>query len=260
MHDPFLSGHYSGALRNVAITRASTTNMELPIFNDNLRSSGSWTAQLANEQEKWKAALARAEHEASLAAQLRSIQVEQMVRRAVQELEGERMRAAAQLVSHWAAEPEAKLTSARLLALHRALIGAASEADVVRRSEPLPLAVGHDPTPALLVPRMLDHAFDWFATPSFAELHPVEQATVVYLRLLDLHPFANAVEPTALLAASFYTERAALPPLIIFADETTQARYAHALAAAFRMLTQPLVELLAEMLVRALQLAQGEER
>lgn len=224
--------------------------MELPIFNDNLKSSAAWTAQLAREQEKWKAALVQ--------ARLRQLQVAQLLSRATPEIDEARLRAAADLVSGWAAESAAKLDVERLLALHRCLLGVMLTADVLRKTEALPLDAAHDPTPAILLPRMLAHAFDWFATPSFAELHPVEQATVVYLRLLDLYPFPIATETTALLAASFYTERAGLPPLIIFADEVTQARYDQALTAAFRMLTQPLVELLAEMLIRTMRQAPGE--
>lgn len=233
--------------------------MELPIFNDNLKSSAAWTAQLARAQENWKAARVDDERAAQLQARLRQMQVAQLSSRAEQAIDEARWHDAVNLISGWAAEAEARLDGARLLTLHRVLLGLAPTADVLRKTEASPLNVAHDPTPAILLPRMLDHAFDWFATPSFAELHPVEQATVVYLRLLDLHPFPTATEPMALLAASFYTERAGLPPLIIFADEVTQARYDNALNAAFRMLTQPLVELLAEMLLRAMQQAQGVE-
>src|SRR5262249_11930762 len=108
--------------------------------------------------------------------------------------------------------------------------------------------------------RMLDNAFDWFSTESFKDLHPVERAAVVYLRLLDLSPFPSHTETTATLAASYYAEREGLPPLVIFADGATQARYAHALEAAVRMLTQPLVELFAEMLMRTMRIGLGVER
>jgi hypothetical protein len=107
---------------------------------------------------------------------------------------------------------------------------------------------------------MLDNAFDWFDTESFRDLRPVERAAVVYLRLLDLHPFLSHTETTTTLAAGFYTEREGLPPLVIFADELTQARYARALEAAFRMLTQPLVEFFAEMLTRTMRIGLGAER
>jgi hypothetical protein len=130
----------------------------------------------------------------------------------------------------------------------------------LRKIEPTPICAAHEPTPTLILPRMLDNAFDWFDTESFMDLHPVERAAVVYLRLLDLHPFSSHTETTATLAAGFYTEREGMPPLVIFADDLTQARYARALEAAFRMLTQPLVEFFAEMLTRTMRIGLGAER
>ena len=97
----------------------------------------------------------------------------------------------------------------------------------------------HDPPIARLIPRLLDNALSWFATEGFAEMNPVEQATLVHLRLLDLQPFAAANSQTATLAASFYTERAGLPPLLF---DQNDARYAAALESGFRMLTQHLVD------------------
>ncbi|MBS1791003.1 MAG: Fic family protein [Acidobacteria bacterium] len=215
--------------------------MELPIFNDNLKSSASWVEALAAEQERWKLTAASAES-------LRDYQVEHMLRRSGNSLERANLSAAAGKVSGWA--KEGLFNADRLMNLNETLTGAKAE---LRSNEPRPINVLHDPTPAVLLPKMLDMAFDWFSTDSFGELHPVEQASVVYLRLLDLHPFPNVTEPTAMLAASIYTERAGLPPLVILSDDITQARFAQALEAAFRMLTQPLVELFAEMLRKAMQ-------
>lgn len=230
--------------------------MELPIFNDNLRSSGSWSATLAAEQETWKQARAES---AEVEPEVREHQVTQMMQRSGDQLDQTNLTKAAGKVSAWAAEAEANLSPERLMELHRTLIGAASDADILRKTEPLPINAMHDPTPVILLPRMMDHAFDWFSTESFAELHPVEQAAVVYLRLLDLHPFPTATEPTAMLAASFYTERAGLPPLVISADEITRVKFAQALEAAFRMLTQPLVELFAESLRTTMQLNRNKQ-
>jgi hypothetical protein len=161
---------------------------------------------------------------------------------------------AARLIAAWAEAPETRFDQARLLALQRALLGTTADAEVLRQTEPLPLNALHDPAPAVLLPRLLDNAFDWFASEGFNEMHAVEQAAVVYLRLLDLHPFPALPETTALLAASFYTERAGWPPLIVCADEETAARHAAAVEAAFRVLTQPLVEFLAAQLARAMTL------
>jgi hypothetical protein len=255
---------------------------ELPVFSDNLRSSGSWQALLARTLEEWRAASTADDSGARLELRLRERQLAALkaeVRRAGDELDEPRLREAVDLVSRWAAEsraaetqPRLELDTGRLLELHRVLIGGARGAEtsgalmteeltnLLRKTEPLPIAAMHDPTPAVLLPRLLDQACDWFTTRSFNELHPVEQAAVVFLRLLDLHPFSSQTAITATLAAGFYLERAGLPPLMIAADPETQARYRTALEAAFRMLTQPLVELIAEILARTMRECLGAER
>ncbi len=217
--------------------------MELPIFNDNLKSSASWTEALAAERKLWN-------QSAASAAKARNHQIEHLLRRAGDKLDQDQLLAAAEKLSGWAAEPNAQFGKDHLLELHATLTGATA---VLRQNEPRPLNAMHDPTPAILLPKMLEMAFDWFSTDSFAELHGVEQATVAYLRLLDLYPFPAVNEPTAMLAASFYTERAGLPPLVILSDDITQARFNQAFETAQRMLTQPLVELFAEMLRKAME-------
>ena len=234
--------------------------MDLPIFNDNLKSSASWADLLAGEREAWDNARQAPDARVQIEARTRREQIEQALRRAGRGIDGRRLLEAASLVSAWAADPEAKFGVERLLDLHRTVTGAPAGAEVLRKTEPAPINAMHEPTPALLLPRMLDNAFDWFDTESFRDLRPVERAAVVYLRLLDLHPFPSHTETTATLAAGFYTEREGAPPLVIFADELTQARYARALEAAFRMLTQPLVEFFAEMLTRMMRIGLGAER
>jgi hypothetical protein len=234
--------------------------MDLPIFNDNLKSSASWADLLAGEREAWDSARQAPDARVQIDARTRREQIEQALRRGGRGIDGRRLLEAASLVSGCATDPEAKFGVEPLLDLHRTVIGAPAGMDVLRKTEPTPINATHEPTPALLLPRMLDNAFDWFDTESFRDLRPVERAAVVYLRLLDLHPFPSHTETTATLAAGFYTEREGLPPLVIFADELTQARYARALEAAFRMLTQPLVEFFAEMLTRTMRIGLGAER
>lgn len=216
--------------------------MDLPIFNDNLKSSGSWVAAIDGEKREWSEALATGGE--SVLDRMHRLQIEQLQGRPADDA---RLLDAMRRVTGWARAGEFDLD--RLIEMHRTLTGPAD--DPIRRTEPLPLNPMHDPAPAVLVPRMLDNAFDWFSTPSFAELHPVEQSSVVFLRLLDLHPFTSQMELSALLAAGFYTQRAGLPSLIVYREESD--RYRQAVEAAFRMLTQPLVELFAEMLARTMR-------
>lgn len=234
--------------------------MDLPIFSDNLKSSASWANLLAGEREAWDNARQSPDARAQIEARTRREQIEQALRRAGRGIDGRRLLEAASLVSAWAADPESNFGAERLFDLYRTVTGAPAGMDVLRKTEPTPICATHEPTPALILPRMLDNAFDWFDTESFRDLRPVERAAVVYLRLLDLHPFSSHTETTATLAAGFYTEREGMPPLVIFADDLTQARYARALDAAFRMLTQPLVEFFAEMLTRTMRIGLGAER
>jgi hypothetical protein len=234
--------------------------MDLPIFSDNLKSSASWADLLARERELWDKARQSPDARIQIEARTRREQIGQALRRTGQGIDGQGLLEAAEMVSAWVVDPEVNFGVERLLALHRMVIGAQAGADVLRKAEPAPISAAHEPTPALILPRMLDNAFDWFDTESFRDLHPVERAAVVYLRLLDLHPFPSHTETTATLAAGFYTEREGLPPLVIFTDDMTRARYARALEAAFRMLTQPLVELFAEMLTRTMRIGLGAEQ
>lgn len=229
------------------------SGMELPIFHDNLKSSGSWVAALAAEREAWGTAPAEARDrvQARCLEELRRQWPADLA-----EISEERLREAADWIGDQARDREQPFTRERLLELHRILTG---REQGLRVSKATPLTAMHDPTPAILVPRMLDNAFDWFGTDSFAELHPVEKASIVYLRLLDLAPFAMATGPAAQLAASFYVEREGFPPLVLFTDEPSVARYQQALEAAFRMLTQPLVELFADSLRRAIRLGIEDE-
>ncbi len=233
--------------------------MDLPIFSDNLKSSAAWTAGLDRERESWERT--RRQSRERVEELIREQQVLHAVERAGRAGQGigqSSLIDAARQVTCWASQADIELSAGRLIELHRLLTGAADAEELLRKTELSPINRMHDPTPAILAPRMLDLAFDWFTAPSFGQLHPVEQASVVYLRLLDIHPFTVQTETSALLAAGYYTQRADLPPLIVFADQATLERYEQSLDAAFRMLTQPLVEFFAEMLIRAMQVVTGQ--
>jgi Fic/DOC family len=210
--------------------------MELPIYQENLRSSGDWRAGLATVRTAW------AELSPAAVTRVR----EQQAQHVAEEVATTNFLAAAQQVSAWAAAPEASLDVPRLLTLNRLLTNHES---LFREVEATPLNDAHEPPLARMLPRLLDNAMGWFATEGFAEMNAVEQAALVYLRLLDLQPFAAANRATALLAASFYTERAGLPPLLFDPHET---RYQAALASAFRLLTQHLVDYFAASLTQTI--------
>jgi hypothetical protein len=72
----------------------------------------------------------------------------------------------------------------------------------------------------------------------------------VLLRLIDLQPFEEANERTALVAASLFTVRRELPPIIIKPEMASA--YRNALDEGTRMNTKPMVETTAEAIEKSL--------
>ena len=89
----------------------------------------------------------------------------------------------------------------------------------------------------------VESACHWFTAESFAEFHPVEQASLVLLRLIDIEPFDRSNDRTALVAASLFTLRSELPPIIIKPEMNSAFR--KALDEGVRMNTRPMVEFIA---------------
>ena len=101
------------------------------------------------------------------------------------------------------------------------------------------------------LPVLLESACQWYTAESFTELNPVEQASIVLLRLIDLQPFEQANERTALVAASLFTLRSELPPIIIKPEMASA--YRNALDEGARMNTKPMVETIAEAVEKSLE-------
>ena len=91
---------------------------------------------------------------------------------------------------------------------------------------------------------VLESACHWFTADSFAEFHPVEQASLVLLRLIDIQPFEHENERAALVAASMFTLRSELSPIIIKPE--MRSAYHNALDEGVRMNTQPMVNVLSK--------------
>jgi Fic family protein len=101
------------------------------------------------------------------------------------------------------------------------------------------------------LPALLENACQWYTSESFGELNPVEQASIVLLRLIDMQPFEQTNERTALVASSLFTVRSELPPIIIGPE--MHSAYHNALDEGVRMNTKPMVELVAEAVERSIE-------
>ncbi|HKP84509.1 MAG TPA: hypothetical protein VJZ26_00345 [Blastocatellia bacterium] len=106
------------------------------------------------------------------------------------------------------------------------------------------------PTPAEHLGAAVESACRWYAAESFEELNPVEQASIVLLRLAEIQPFEQANLATALAAASLLTLRSQLPPVIIRPEN--DAELLNALEESSRMNTRPTVELIAREIEKTL--------
>lgn len=100
------------------------------------------------------------------------------------------------------------------------------------------------PVSAEHLPAVIESACRWYTAESFAELNPVEQASIVFLRLIEIQPFEQANLQTALAAASLFTLRSTLPPVIIRPELETA--FLNAIEESRKMNTKPMVELMAD--------------
>ncbi len=91
---------------------------------------------------------------------------------------------------------------------------------------------------------IIENAFQWYTAESFAELNPIEQASIVFLRLMEIQPFERANLQTALAAASLFTLRSTLPPVII--KHELKSAFLNAIEESRRTNTKPMVELMAD--------------
>ena len=86
-----------------------------------------------------------------------------------------------------------------LLRLHRFWV---PKSETPFRAKPVqPLCPNHQPTDPVAIPGAIRRLFEWLQSPSFSELHPVEQMTLTQLRLYEIEPFQDYSEITSSLFA-----------------------------------------------------------
>ena len=128
-----------------------------------------------------------------------------------------------------------------------------SEALALRSVLMAPICPNHTPVVPQMIGLALDRFFDWVRSPSFSELHPVEQMTLSQLRLCEIYPFEEPCEvAVSLFSCQFLSARGYLFPL--FELHELRPFYA-ALEAAFTFSTSELVGLNRGAVERAYEVA-----
>ena len=124
-----------------------------------------------------------------------------------------------------------------LFTVHQSLTGGEIEA---LRHQPLPpMSPGHQPLDPLILPAALHRFFEWTSSPSFAEMHVVEQMTVSQIRLHEISPFRHLSGTTiSLFSYLFLLAGGYLLPLY---ELNELPEFYGALTKAFAFSTQDLV-------------------
>ena len=115
-----------------------------------------------------------------------------------------------------------------------------SDSDGVYRQEPVqPVNPAHQPLDPARIPTAVGRFFEWVRSPSFEEIHAVEQMTLSQIRLCEIQPFPNHSHLTASLFCLFFLLRGGyLIPLYRVED---RADFNGALEQAFLLSTEDLV-------------------
>ncbi len=124
-----------------------------------------------------------------------------------------------------------------LYTVHQLLTGGGNKALL---DQPLPpMSPSHQPLDPLILPVALHRFFHWTSSPSFAEMHAVEQMTVSQIRLHEISPF-RYLSGTTVSIFSYYFLLAAgyLVPLYKLNE---LPEFYEALTKAFAFSTQDLV-------------------
>jgi Fic family protein len=146
-----------------------------------------------------------------------------------------------------AVEPSSPLTAETLLAWQSALTGRPGAWRATERARD----DGPPPAPVAFVESRVRTLEAWLDEPSGRDLGPSQRASLVLARVHEILPFEEGNGLVARLAASHLMVGAGARPPVLAAED--RARLDAALAAAYRLETEPLCRLLEEASARALE-------
>ena len=108
-----------------------------------------------------------------------------------------------------------------------------------RQTPSRPLTSTHEPVDPALVPRAVDRFFEWVQSPSFADLHAIQQMSLSQMRLYEIHPFPRYSQLTVSLFSYYFLLRADY--LVPLYEAGEQAKFYRALGQAFLLSSEALV-------------------
>jgi fido (protein-threonine AMPylation protein) len=138
-----------------------------------------------------------------------------------------------------AREAMSSLSLENLLVAHGRLFANRPGAGALRTSATEPQYRGQDCAPPEFIERSMTNLFGWLDAESFLELHPIEQAALSMIRIVDIWPFETGNITAAILVANHFLDRARLHPFFVRPEHFPE--FQATLARGFTMDTQPLV-------------------
>jgi len=99
-----------------------------------------------------------------------------------------------------------ELDSSDLLHLYE--LAASDQRNPYRQTPSQPLTSTHEPVEPALVPRAVDRFFEWVQSPSFSDLHAIQQMSLSQMRLYEIHPFPKYSQLTVSLFSHYFLLKA----------------------------------------------------
>lgn len=131
------------------------------------------------------------------------------------------------------------LSVENFLSAHGRLFAGKSGAGSFRALALAPIYRGQDCAPPEFIERSMRNLFGWLDAESFLQLHPIEQAALAMIRVIDIWPFESGNLTAAVVLANHFLERAGLDPFYVRSEHLRE--FQAAVSRGFTMDTQPLV-------------------
>ena len=132
-----------------------------------------------------------------------------------------------------------KINGQNLLELHRHVT--LNSPAVYRDKNTQPVIPNHIPLAPANIASAIERFFEWVRSPSFSELHPIQQMTLSQIRLYEIYPFSHYCQVTIFIFSSYFLiAQLFLPPLYPI---NQLSDFHNALQKAFLFSTQPLIDL-----------------
>jgi Fic family protein len=143
------------------------------------------------------------------------------------------------------------LTRTSLVQIHSIVFGGGLRQQLIR-----PLFRGQDCPEPEFIERSLDNFFNWLPAESIAEIHPIERAALVLVRIVDIWPFDSGNLTIAVMLGNMILHQSGLPPFFVLPEHKKE--FNTVIAQAMTIETQPLINAIYKTIKRELEtLASG---